>query len=88
MDSMGGRGAVIMKAFEARKAMPAMDEGGEAEEGGGLDKVREYCEEGKRAAEAFLESEEGQSSPLKAKVEAVVAACDDLVSAMEGAEEP
>ena len=84
-----GRGAVIMKVMEARKAVPPM---GEPEEEGGdfASKAGGHCKEGLAMAKEYLNGEEGQNSPLRPKVEALAAAYEDLLGALgasEGEEE-
>lgn len=87
----GGRGAVIMKVMEARKAVPPMEYGEEeeAEDGGGFASMAKgHCQKGLAMAKGYLDGEEGQSSALRPKVEALAAAYEDLLSSLnEGGEE-
>jgi hypothetical protein len=86
MESMG-RGSVIMKVLEARKAMPAP--GGEeepregAEEGFSGGMARGHCQKGLSMVREYLDGDEGQASPLRPKVEALAAAYEDLLSTLD-----
>lgn len=80
-----GRGGVIMKVMEARKALPSPEEDAEEGEGGDFASMAgEHCQKGLSMAKEYLNGEEGQSSPLRPKVEALAAAYEDLLSAMGG----
>lgn len=91
--SMGpgpGRGAVIMKVMEARKAIPMpsyeeedeREEYGEGDGGGFASMARGHCQKGLSMAREYLDGEEGQSSALRPKVEALAAAYEELLSAL------
>ena len=86
-----GRGAVIMKMIEARKAMPSMESEDDSDGGSGHGfdgMAKSHCQEGLKMTTDYLESEEGQSSALRPRVEALAAAYKDLLSALnEGSEE-
>lgn len=79
-----GRQAMIMKVVESRKAMGPMgyEEEPEGEEGGFSGMARGHCEKGLSMAREYLEGEEGQSSALRPKVEALAAAYEELLSAL------
>lgn len=83
MERGQGRGAVIMKVMESRKVSPPSgyeEEGDDGEDFAGM--ARGHCQEGLKMAQKYLESEKGQSSPLRPKVEALASAYEDLLSMM------
>lgn len=79
-----GRGALIMKVAQARKMGPPGYPEEPAKGGDFANKAKGHCEEGLEMAKEYLGGEEGQSSALKPKVEALVSAYEDLLSALNG----
>lgn len=85
-----GRGALIMKVAEARKMTPPGGEMGEPEEESDFAaNAKGHCEKGLAMAREYLDGEEGQSSALRPKVEALASAYEGLLSALnnDGGEE-
>lgn len=89
MQPMGrGRGAMIMKVMEARRAMPPTsgdedgEEYGESNGGGFAAMARGHCEKGLEMAREYLGGEEGKGSALRPKVEALATAYEALLSAL------